>query len=905
MNKNLNKKNSAKKGQFYSFVKINTLLLCFIFVFGFTGVVGAVARFQPGETLNPDCLPTDSDCAVVPPSTSTDGGTILYNTPIYSSGVTWQHPRDPGEITGNTSYTLSVHTKYGMYELIPSDISVSAIKANVWNKNTTRDVTFKIFARSSTMPFDPDSVAPLYSGIINHTVMPHASTPEGFTFNLTSPVNVSAGQYLYVFWESELKNELVAGIYNIDSSSAPFRHRFVLGVANANFAQSSLPTYSSATFRVYGSTDITRSMVSTLGTEILTNTGFENLGGTSLFLGWSNDIGDGTTGKVDETTIVHSGSHAFKITSGATSSFAPQLNQTISVSPGQEYQLSFWTRGDGVNSGKYAIYDLTNGTYLNNTASGATTGVSGSTYTQVTTTFTAPLGCNSIKLFLISANVAGAVAYFDDISIKSISSVITQIPVSVQTVLNSLSTPTSLNVSFSDPNSVMTSTNARDAILEAYNHGTGPAPTLSTAVPRIVLPDNLYAVVGDKLQLFVRGIIEAQNPYNLPYVINSTVGNSYPRYFEYTPVALDVGTKSLSVKILNYDYSVLNTKTVNLNVSNPTGQPASPKNILTLGDSLTAPGTWSAELYRRLTQTGGTPAGLGYGNINFIGDKALPGYPTQAYTGYGGWTYGQYNGTSATTYGHVLTGSFDKDKSDVNSVWQASNGSTWNIGYTRGGLKIYGSGVLPPSGTLTHVSGATHTSNIVYSSATTEPETPFWDSANNRLSFSAWASRNNYSSIDAVYVLLGWNDVFSPNKTDFTSLVSNAKTFLNQFHADFPNAIVRIVGIEVPSVNGGLGANYGSSESAEFYGMVRTANSLNMEYQNLANDPAYSSWVKFISIAPQFDSENNMPQSLTPVNSRNSATEYRGTNGVHPSTSGSYQIADAVYREFVNTFTSN
>jgi len=38
------------------------------------------------------------------------------------------------------------------------------------------------------------------------------------------------------------------------------------------------------------------------------------------------------------------------------------------------------------------------------------------------------------------------------------------------------------------------------------------------------------------------------------------------------------------------------------------------------------------------------------------------------------------------------------------------------------------------------------------------------------------------------------------------------------------------------------------------------------------------------------------------VNSRNSTTEVRGTNGIHPATSGYYQIADAVYRDFVRTF---
>jgi lysophospholipase L1-like esterase len=530
------------------------------------------------------------------------------------------------------------------------------------------------------------------------------------------------------------------------------------------------------------------------------------------------------------------------------------------------------------------------------------TGIAGTDYAQVVTTFVAPSGCSSVVLYFVPDNSsAGNIAYFDDVSVKQFVTSETLQPLSIQTVLNNLP---SAAITFSDPNGVMTSTNVHDAIIEAYNHGSGSSATLVS--PRINLPDTLYAVVGDKLQLFIRGIIEAQNPYNLPYVINSSVGASYPRYFEYTPLIGDVGTKSFTVKVLNYDYSVLGTKTVNLKVSNPTGQPASNKNILCLGDSLTGGGAWPAELYRRLTQTGGTPAGLGYGNITFIGDKALPGYSSQAYTGYGGWSFPLYNGTSSTTSGHVLTGTFDKDKSDVNSTWLDTNGVIWAIEYATGGLKIHGSGTLPSSGTLTHVSGATHTSDIVYTSATSEPQSPFWDSVNGRFSFSGWATRNGYSEIDAVYVLLGWNSTGGANVTDYSSYMENVRTFLNQLHADFPNTIVRIVGIQIPSVNGGLGANYGANGGiSEYYGMVRSANSMNIAYQNLANEAAYSSWVKFVSVAPQFDSENNMPQALTTVNSRSSVTEQRGTNGVHPNTAGYYQIADAVYREFVSTFVSN
>lgn len=884
------------------------VLVLFIFFIG-NSFVYATPRFQPGETLNPSCLPTDSDCAVVPPVTASTntGGSVLFNTPVYVPGVTYQHPRDPAEIDGNMAngYSASFVT-YGMYELMSSDTSVSSIKANVWNTNTSRDVTLKVFARPTSLDFNPDSVTPLYSGTINHASMPHASVSGGTLFNLTSTVVVPANQYMFVFWQSTTASEIHIAYFNTNAQTTPLRHGFLFGNANSNFFFGGTNFYA-ATFRVYANTDSTRVIVPTAGnTEFFTNPGFETLGtgGTALWLG--QEISNSATGVVDEHIIVHSGTHAAKLTSGAANWYTPQVIHQMTVTPGQKYQLSFWTRGDGTNAGKYAIYDLSNSSYLNSTAQGLTTGITGTTYTQVTTSFTAPAGCNSIIFYFLSANILNAVTYFDDLSLRTLTDVVTLVPVSTQTLLNNL--PSS-SVIFSDPNGIMTSTNVRDAIIESYNKAAsgGGSPTLVALVsPRIVLPDNLYAVVGDKLQLFFRGIIEAQNPYALPYTITSTVGNAYPRYFEYTPVIGDVGNKTLTFKVLNYDYSVLTTKTVNLKVVNHTTQPASNKNILIVGDSLTQAAVWPQEFYRRLTQTGGTPTGLGYGNITFIGDTAMSSYPTQAYTGYGGWSYGAYNGTIGSTSGHVLTGTFNKDKTDVGSYWLDGNGNTVQIEYAVGGLKVHGSGTFPASGTLTHVSGATHTTNIVYTAATNEPESPFWDSGLNRISFTSWASRNSYSTIDAAYVLLGWNSTSGTNVSDYTSYINEAKVFLDRFHTDYPSSIVRLVGVQIPSINGGLGNNYGANGGlSEYYGMLRSMNYMNEAYQNLANNPTYSSWVSFVATAPEFDSENNMPQTLNPVNSRNAATEYRGINGVHPDTTGYLQMADTVFREFVSTFTSN
>ena len=56
-------------------------------------------------------------------------------------------------------------------------------------------------------------------------------------------------------------------------------------------------------------------------------------------------------------------------------------------------------------------------------------------------------------------------------------------------------------------------------------------------------------------------------------------------------------------------------------------------------------------------------------------------------------------------------------------------------------------------------------------------------------------------------------------------------------------------------------------------------------------------------VSAQFDSENNMPRQTKPVNIRSTLTEQVGTNSVHPSTDGYYQIGDAAYRALVPELT--
>ena len=128
----------------------------------------------------------------------------------------------------------------------------------------------------------------------------------------------------------------------------------------------------------------------------------------------------------------------------------------------------------------------------------------------------------------------------------------------------------------------------------------------------------------------------------------------------------------------------------------------------------------------------------------------------------------------------------------------------------------------------------------------------------------------------------------------------NARTLIRILHSQYPDAKVKVMGIQMPSLDGGTGQNYGANSGySNWYGLVRSVMGMNLAYQELANEEEFKGYVEFINISGQFDSEYNMPSQSKPVNTRSTSTERVGTNGVHPSTAGYLQIGDAAFRSMV------
>ena len=152
------------------------------------------------------------------------------------------------------------------------------------------------------------------------------------------------------------------------------------------------------------------------------------------------------------------------------------------------------------------------------------------------------------------------------------------------------------------------------------------------------------------------------------------------------------------------------------------------------------------------------------------------------------------------------------------------------------------------------------------------------------MTFIPYAQKYSNSQINAVYTLLSWNGQ-QPNKTDFSSIITQVKKFADTLHTEFPSAKFKIMGVQVNSIRGGMGANYGASGSsyADDYGNVKTVLNQNDAFQEFANRDEYKNFVEFINISAQFDSDYNMPFSQHAVNTRNTSVTEQEFRYIHHS----------------------
>ena len=420
------------------------------------------------------------------------------------------------------------------------------------------------------------------------------------------------------------------------------------------------------------------------------------------------------------------------------------------------------------------------------------------------------------------------------------------------------------------------------------------------------LPKRYDLVVGDTFELFYKGIVKCVDSsvleFELRYADGKSRGNSYARRYVFTPAAEDVGCYVLKITVRDNYGEAIDVGSVEINVVPRPTSPKSEKVVLLIGDSLTGPGIWPAELWRRLTATGGTPEGDGLSGIRFIGTRERDG---ARYEGYGGWTFDSYMSASSNrNFCMYIDGDFDVDALTQHSMYRAEDGQLWKLeSITPERLKIIAvkdldgtldaaRGPLAECGTLTYAGGGASAATILYTAAEKAEGNPFWSVARGENDLVAYAAAHGVSKVDEVVILLGWNNICMTAEW----LVGRATPMLDCILSAFPSCHITLVGLQVPSRDG-FGENYGTMWT--YYDKKCHAFEFQNAFIGLTEREKYAGSLSFVSLAGQFDSENNYPKKTVPVNLRSDVTEVRQANGVHPSTEGYLQIADAVYRHLV------
>lgn len=795
----------------------------------------------------------------------------------------------------------------GSYIELDADTTFHAVRWNCGCINRDRDVTLRVWVRNSVgTGFVTTAETPVWQGTVDSANMTHGYGAH--TFELGEDITASAGQVVFACWSSTAVSEMGAGVY-LANDTGDRQYMQWLHANNALYPAAGgyglATTYYAPALTLIGTENITRQDV-----EV-----YEHLRGDSEL--------DGNV------------AYGYGSSSANLIAFYDQLSSTDDVTF-NVVQCNAWCTDSARDIELHVYARSTADAFYPAYASSltwTTIAADDMPHSEGEGTFrlpdavTVPAGYYCYIVFVDTEETSdGAlhVAYFNAagssparhaIQYRNVwSGILTSTGAGTYQAGFRLLNATPQNISIADMLGVLpTYTPTADSSLTAEDMQAAIDELAARSTPRVIMPDGLTAVVGDTLQLFLpRGAIEAQDPYQFARVTTCAVGDDLLRYFEYIPEAADVGTDTLTLQVLDPSTCIVISegKTVITTVE-ATGQPAANKNILIVGDSLANAGYFPEECRRRLCDAGGTPVGLSYSNLTFIGTQPMTGAATQRFVGNAGWTWSDYIGTGSRKAYRLTSVGHNKDETDMGSIWQDSAGKTWKlIVAVTDAVKLTAysdsTATMPAApGTLTHVAGASHTGAISYSVATSENATPFWNSGTSALSFAQFVTDHGASGLDAVYVELGWNGL-TPNMYSIVShatRIEQARTMLDQIHTDFPSAVVRVLGLQVPSVNGGLGDDYGATGSyANYYKLLRSVNGYALALQSLCNEADYSSWCRYLATAIQFDTDYNMPDASKAVNTRNSATEVIGSNGIHPDTEGYYQIADMLFRDVIRTF---
>ena len=445
--------------------------------------------------------------------------------------------------------------------------------------------------------------------------------------------------------------------------------------------------------------------------------------------------------------------------------------------------------------------------------------------------------------------------------------------------------------------------------------------------PDTYMPQIVYGVIGDTLQVFRRSVVVSVSPYKqyLDFVCGQ--GRVFERYFEVTPEKVNGSVPTnltISHRLIADDFSKSEEMVSNLVVSDrPSVSPESNINVLCIGASTTSSGQWPSELKRRLTgaRDEGVPAADGLSNITFVGRKSLSQSANRPapvkVEATGGWAWKSFY-TPKDAFRFQVSG---VTSVDIGTAYTYPNASGETVSVTVAEVNITdGAGEIlftynpnykvkgapaDASGVLTRQSGSGGDAVINYSSFSEETYCPFYDEETEQPDFAHYADLYCDGRIDVLIAYMGnANEGIRGDSSDeyIESKVNDMKVVLDALHADFPDCKVIVGTAACPNPWYGYEYDYGASSAAKTWTERCGLYKYSKAVEEFLRGDGYRDWCVFACTNTEVDSEYCYPTAEKAVNTRMTGTmEVIGTNGQHPKLEGYQMIADSFYRCFVNT----
>lgn len=419
----------------------------------------------------------------------------------------------------------------------------------------------------------------------------------------------------------------------------------------------------------------------------------------------------------------------------------------------------------------------------------------------------------------------------------------------------------------------------------------------------------VYGIVGREQQIFKYSIFNTSFK-NALYVKMQGAYN-FPRYLNIN--SLPEGNTVVDMEITNNNNISIDKKTVTFKAKRPEN-PATPKNILFIGDSRTYSGDMVTEVSRMLSGTKGeatAPTTFGLENYRVVGRRKSKFDARVGFEGNSGWTTRTYALWGVNSLALSVSEALDL-KIGATYTYTAANGkqATVMIEEIDGnsitcdfpGWSQTSSAPAEQKGTMQKASG--EGAEILEFTAFSEGKySPFL--RNGEVDFKIYADKYCDSQLDCVCIWLGINDLIGISENtdqaiDFVIndfIVKYLKIMIDKIFEQFPACKVLLGSEILPSQNGGLSTSVQAQYSSIPEGMNYIIYKTNQAYIKLAEQ--YENCF-YLDNNCQFDAENGYETINKPVNLRDPKTEKVGNNNVHPTKYGYWQQADSFTRAIIN-----